>query len=156
MKNRDLDEIPRLWTEIIRFWDLFRSIELVCEQPKTDAQSLQNGGPELPKSMPEGSFWWPGQGPRGLGGTLGAPWGSRGGFWEVFGGTKVIKKHVFLQTAFFYEKTCFFENRAGALVKAIILNVQGRFRRSSEPTKTTEIQKKNPQKGVTKSKVEKT
>ena len=67
-------------------------------------------------------------------------------FWEVFGGPKVTKKHVFFEHRFFYEKTWFFENRAGALVKAIILKGQGRFRRSSKPTKTTKIMKKSSQK----------
>jgi hypothetical protein len=67
-------------------------------------------------------------------------------YWEVFGGPKVIKKRVFFEHLFFYEKTWFFENRAGALVKAVILKGQGRFRRSSEPTKTTKIKKKSSQK----------
>ena len=67
-------------------------------------------------------------------------------YWEVFGGPKVTKKHVFFEHRFFYEKTWFFENRAGALVKAIILKGQGRFRRSSKPTKTTKIMKKSSQK----------
>ena len=56
---------------------------------------------------------------------------------------------------FLINKNWFFENRAGALIKAILLKGQGRFRRSSEPTKTTKIQKKGSQKGVKKERSEK-
>ena len=65
-----------------------------------------------------------------------------GGFWRF----KSDQKTCFVRTSLFYEKTWFFENRAGALVKAIILKGQGRFRRSSKPTKTTKIMKKSSQK----------
>ena len=116
---------------------------------KTEARSLQH-------RCQRGRFGGRG----GVRGALGASWANLGspegcqeelleaqgqilgGFWR----SKSDKKTCFFWTSIFYEKIWFFENRAGALVKAIILKGQGRFRRSSEPTKTTKIMKKSSQK----------
>ena len=67
-------------------------------------------------------------------------------FGRFLEGQKWSENMFFSNIDFFYEKTWFVENRAGALVKAIILKGQGRFRRSSKPTKTTKIMKKSSQK----------
>ena len=73
----------------------------------------------------------------------------------IFEGPTVMDNHVFFETRFFINKTLFFENRALAQVKTLLLKGRGRFGRSSEPTDIEKSEVWTPNKNTNTDKIDK-